>query len=277
MKNKYMKLNQANESYLRYIELEQGYSQNTIKLYRASLNSFLKFIGDKSVKQISDVKIESYRQSLLKLKVSHKTRNLKIIPLRRMFDYLHIKKEIDSLPVIEPFRNRNGHEKLELPSQEEITKFLTPTGNTKIDTLVVLVYTTGMRLAEVMSLKAGEVQEEFNIVGKGAKERFVAPPKSTVQAIRAYEASMGLKKGEKLFQMHRRTLQRAITDRAISVNLKNFSVHTLRHCYATFLLTKGADIRVVQELLGHSSLVTTQRYTHVTNKQLKSAVSSAFS
>lgn len=271
-----MKLQEAIETFLRYIELEQGYSQNTIKLYRASLNFLLQSLGDIPLKRITDQKIEEYRQSLLKEKVSYKTRNLKIIPIRRMMEFMRARKVIDTLPVIEPFRNRNGHDKLILPSDVDLKKFLAPHNDPTLDTIVTLVYTTGMRLAELLSLKASEVQEEFNIVGKGAKERFVAPPRETVALVRAYETSQKLKKGERLFSWHRRTLQKKIQDRAVADGLKDFSIHTLRHCYATYLLSKGADIRVVQELLGHASLVTTQRYTHVTNLQLKKAVTDAF-
>ena len=183
---------------------------------------------------------------------------------------------MELVPNIQPFRNRNGHDKLILPEAALLQKFLAPHGNPLVDTAVVLVYTTGMRLSELLSLKAFEVQEEFNIVGKGAKERFVTAPPTTVQAVRKYEVDAKLQKGAKLFPWHRRTLQQAITDRAEEDGLANFSIHTLRHCYATFMLSKGADLRVVQELLGHASVATTQRYTHVTNAQLKNAVRDAF-
>lgn len=271
-----MQIKEAVEMFLRYIEIDQGYSQNTIKLYRANLQSFIEAVGNVKVSKINDAKIEAYRESLLKQKISYKTRNLKIIPLRRLFEFLHLKKLMELTPHIEPFRNRNGHDKLVLPEPEQLKKFLAPHGHQMLDTAVFLVYTTGLRLSELLSLKAGEVQEEFNIVGKGAKERFVSAPPTTVTAVRKYEVDAKLKKGAKLFPWHRRTLQQAVTDRAKEDGLENFSIHTLRHCYATFLLSKGKDLRVVQELLGHASVATTQRYTHVTNSQLKDAVKDAF-
>lgn len=264
-----MKLKEAIETYLRYLELENGYSQNTIKLYRASLQMFLDAVGDISLKRITLKKIQDYRQSLLKEKTSHKTRNLRITPLRRLFAFLHARGVEAPGADIEMFQNRNGHDKFELPSKEDLAKFVAPSGNEMLDLIITIVSTTGLRLAELHSLKAGEVQEEFNIIGKGAKERYVTVPASTVAMVRSYEQKQGLKKGQPLWSVTKRTIQRFIQERAEEAGLKNFSIHTLRHCYATFLLSNGADLRQVQEMLGHSSVVTTQRYTHVTNEQLR--------
>lgn len=272
------KLKEAVEAFLRYLELDQGYSQHTVKLYRASLEQFLDHMGDVSFSRLTTQALEKYREQLLKEKTSHKTRNLKLIPIRRMLAFLRIRGVAVPPLEIESFKNRNGHEKLELPSDADLKKFLAPqhTFPEEVDVVVQLVYTTGLRLSELLSLKAGQVQEEFNIVGKGAKERFVSAPPKTVALVRAYEKLQCLNKGDSLWSFARRTLQQKIAERARALGLKDFSIHTLRHCYATHLLNNGVDLRAVQELLGHASLVTTQRYTHVSNAKLKSAVRDAF-
>lgn len=264
-----MKLKEAIESFLRYLELEQGYSQNTIKLYRASLEEFLEFSKDVSLSKITLKKVQEYRESLLKEKVSHKTRNLKITPMRRLFAFLHVKGIEAPSADIELFKNRSNGDKLELPSPDELQKFFLPSGNPVLDIAILLVAKTGMRLSELISLKAGEVQEEFNIIGKGAKERNISCPQEVVRAVRGYEKAEGLVKGKKLLSVGRRHLQQLVFDRAKELGIKNFSIHTIRHCYATFLLSKGADLRVVQEMLGHSSIMTTQRYTHVSNERIR--------
>ena len=268
---------EALQTYLRYMELEQGYSQHTIKLYTRSISDFLQSIKISDISKIKSDHLIDYRQSLEGKKESYKTKNLRLIPVRRFLAFLK-KKNITELTGVfmEPFRNRNGQTKMELPPVEAVKKFIAPQGPEYLDVFLAVAYTTGMRLAEIMALRVGDVQEQFSIMGKGSKQRFIPCPLSTVSFVRAYEEKSSLKKGDKLFPVTYRTMQRLVQERAIR-NKLDISSHTLRHCYATFLLSQGVDIRTVQELLGHASLVTTQIYTHVTNDQLRDAVKKAFS
>ena len=266
-----MKTVAAKDLYLKYLSVENGYSPHTITIYMKSLEDFIKYVGDVDLSRITYKKIQTYRDSLLSGKpVSHKTRNLKLVPLRGWFTFLNMRDIKAPSSNIELFQNRNGHEKLELPTPAEIKKFLKVSKKPEdlmIDMVVNLLFATGLRLAELTALKVGEVKETFTVVGKGAKERFIVCTPEVVDLVLDYEIFYELKKGELLFKASRRTLQRRVEERAAKFNLK-ITVHTLRHCFATNLLEKGMDIRAVQELLGHSSLVTTQRYTHVSNKNL---------
>lgn len=275
-----MNLKESAEMYLRYLELEQGYSQHTIKLYRKSLEDFAEFTGDVPLSKISYRKIEDYRQSLLKQQISYKTRNLKITPVRRLFAFLNRRGiNVPSLN-IERFQNRNGQDKLILPSPVLIQKFLNIQGPEYVDLFVTLAFTTGMRISELMSLRYGDVVEDFSVMGKGSKQRFIPIPEATVALVRSYEQKhpkpqTDPKNPPKLFPVSLRSMQRMIQDRAERNGLE-MSAHTLRHCYATFLLSKNVNLREVQELLGHTSIITTQVYTHVTNEQLKQATRKAF-
>lgn len=270
-----MKTKEAKELYLKYLSVENGYSQNTIAIYMKSLQDFIDYVGDTDLSRITYKKIQTYRNKLLTGKpVSHKTRNLKLVPLRGWFTFLTMRDIKCPSSNIELFQNRNGNEKFELPSDEELKWLLeiTPvekqTDDSELtDMIINIIFATGLRLAELLTLKAGEVQETFNVIGKGAKERFIVCEPSVVALVRDYELNNELKNKEPLFKVSRRTIQRRVEERAASLNLK-ITVHTIRHCFATNLLEKGMDIRAVQELLGHSSLVTTQRYTHVSNKSL---------
>lgn len=272
---KVTKLKEAVEAFLRYLELERGYSQHTIRLYRNSLENFLAFVGDISLKRITKQKIHDYRQVLLKQQSSHKTRNLKLIPVRGLFAFLRARDVEAPASDIELFQNKNGHEKLELPPEEEIEAFLAPSEDEAGDLIVNLLVSTGLRLSELHQLKAGEVQETFNVVGKGAKERFVVCAPRIIESVRAFETKREIPKGKPLFGFSQRTIQKIVFERAKKHGLK-LSVHTLRHIFATRFLARGADLRDVQEILGHSSIATTEKYTHVSNQRLLERYRTAF-
>lgn len=258
----------ASDLFLRNIELEQGYSQHTIKLYRSALARFNASLKVKDIEKVTQKHLIAFRESVEALKESYKTKNLRLIPVRRLFAFLSVKGIISlDTRCLEHFKNKNGQTKMELPSNADIKKFLAPTENEEADLIVQLVYATGLRLAELLSLKAGEVDETFSVLGKGAKPRFIVCDPSVVALVRSFEAKLGLKKGQPLIQSGRRSVQQMVANRAKEQGLK-LSVHTLRHCFATNMLERGMDIRAVQELLGHSSLVITQIYTHVSNDHL---------
>lgn len=269
-KNDMMKNTQAIEKYLRNIELDQGYSQNTIKLYRKALNNFAAFLKSENIEVLTEKKLLAYREHVEKAQESYKTKNLRMIPVRRFLAFLISRDIIDiDIRKVEPFKNRNGGKKMELPSNEAMQKFLaiTTPENLESDMLANLVYATGLRLSEVCSLKAGQVQETFSITGKGGKPRFIVCDPSVLPLVRSFEEKRGLVPGDPLMGIVRRSVQKIIERRAREHNLK-LSIHTLRHCCATNLLERGMDIRAVQEFLGHASLATTQIYTHISNDHL---------
>jgi len=271
-----MKLEKAKQLYITYLEREQGYSPHTTKLYKSAIEDFCASLKKDDVTKLTEKDLLNFRNIVEAKKESYKTKNLRLVPIRMFLAFLRIKgTEVPEYRILESFRNRNGHEKLELPSDDEIKRLLRSQDSPQADLFVNLIYATGLRLDEALRLKTGEVEETFNIVGKGAKERFIVCLPEIVTMVREYEKNTGKLKGSLLFDASRRTAQRWVKRKSEKLEL-NISVHTLRHCYATNLLQRGMDIRSVQELLGHSSLVTTQRYTHVTNKQLLEKYRTAF-
>lgn len=271
-----MKIKQAKELFINYLEEENGYSPHTVRLYSEAVEDFEAFLGVTITSRIKSSHIEQYRQKLLKEKTSYKTKNLKLTPLRKFFYFLRLKNHPAPSVEVELFRNRQENKKLELPSESKIKEFLKPTGNALDDLIVNLLVTTGLRLSELTSLKVGEVQETFNIVGKGAKERFVVCTPEIVSQVRQFEAKLSLKKGSPLIMMSHSGIQKKIAQRAKKHQIK-ITPHTLRHIFATRFLERGADLRDVQEILGHSSLATTQIYTHVSNNRLLGKYREAFS
>jgi site-specific recombinase XerD len=271
-----MKLDKAKELYTNYLEREQGYSPHTVKLYKSAIDDFCASFKKEDVTKLTEKDLLNYRGIVEAKKESYKTKNLRLVPIRMFLAFLRIRgTQVPEFRVLESFRNRNGHDKLELPSGDEISRLLKSQDDPQADLFVNLIYATGLRLDEALKLKTGEVEETFNIVGKGAKERFVVCLPEIVKMVREYEISQNKPKGAMLFDFSRRTAQRWVSKKSQKLGLK-ISVHTLRHCYATNLLQRGMDIRSVQELLGHASLVTTQRYTHVTNEQLLNKYRDAF-
>ncbi len=266
----HMKINDSMDGFLRDLELKQGYAQHTIKMYRKMLADFSEFLRKTDLKKLNEKDLYAYRDSVEKRKESYKTKNLRLIPIRRWLASLRPPHPTLNYRMLEPFRNRNGNEVMDLPKRAVIEKFLAPTGDTLVDMFVLLTYSTGLRISEVMSLKAGTVEKNFSILGKGSKPRFVFCDPKVVAKVREYEKTEGIASGTPLFKAAMRTMQRLVSERAKKQGL-DISVHTLRHCYATHLLEDGMDIRAVQALLGHASIATTQVYTHVSNDYLNTA------
>jgi len=251
-----MKTEKAKQLYINYLQNEQGYSPHTIKLYTSAIEDFIQSLKKDDVTKLTEKDLINYRGIVEVRKESYKTKNLRLVPIRMFLSYLRIKGvSVPDFRVLESFRNRNGHDKLELPSEGDIQRLLQFQDDPQADLFVNLIYATGLRLDEALRLKTGEVEETFTIVGKGAKERFVVCLPSVVQLVREYEKNHNKTKRSLLFEASRRTAQRWVTRKSKNLGL-NISVHTLRHCYATNLLKRGMDIRSVQELLGHASLVT---------------------
>jgi integrase/recombinase XerC len=148
-----------------------------------------------------------------------------------------------------------------------------------------LFYATGVRVAELGNLAVGDLDLReglLRVLGKGGKERVVPVGGAAVAALRAYLAHRPAPSGSPLFRNARegrlsvRTLHRLVGRRARSAGLaRRVTPHTLRHTFATHLLDAGADLRLIQELLGHARLGTTQRYTHVTTERLLSVYDAA--
>ena len=256
------------DEFLKNLSQNCGYSPLTISVYKISLKKFLTFLGNKDIKKVNGKNLSVYKKIVSDENISYLTKNLRLAPLRSFFAFLNTQgANISYRDYLQGFRNRNGYKELVLPSKGELKKFLSPTGDSLMDVFVRLLYSTGLRIAEALSLEVGQVQEKFTIHGKGGKPRLIMCDNTTINMIRDFEKG----KIGKVFFITSRSIQRFFVERAKKLGISQITPHTLRHCFATSLLEKGVDIRIIQPLLGHSSISTTQRYAHVSDNMLESA------
>lgn len=287
-----MKLQTAIREFLEDAELAGGKKPKTLENYEHYLNRFWDFTGDIPVSKIDDALVKNYRLHLNRFNsgvLSKNTQNFHLVALRAFLSFLS-RKNIQSL----------SPEKVDLPGVEQSqVEFLDeteleallalPKTNTFIGkrdlAILEMLFSTGMRVSELVSLKVSDIkgEDEIPILGKGGKRRVVFLSPNSKEALGVYLTSHP-GKSEALFvskfqpekPLTVRSVQRIVQKYAQLAGLsEKVTPHTLRHTFATDLLKSGADLRAVQALLGHSSVTTTQRYTHVTDKHLKD-VHSAF-
>lgn len=287
-----MKLQTAIREFLEDAELAGGKKPKTLENYEHYLNRFWDFAGDIPVSKIDDALVKNYRLHLNRFNsgvLSKNTQNFHLVALRAFLSFLS-RKNIQSL----------SPEKVDLPGVEQSqVEFLDeaeleallvlPKTNTFIGkrdlAILEMLFSTGMRVSELVSLKVSDIkgEDEIPILGKGGKRRVVFLSPNSKEALGVYLTSHP-GKSEALFvskfqpekPLTARSVQRIVQKYAQLAGLsEKVTPHTLRHTFATDLLKSGADLRAVQALLGHSSVTTTQRYTHVTDKHLKD-VHSAF-
>jgi integrase/recombinase XerC len=278
------------DSFLLYIEKQKGYSGHTVESYRLDLAQFVDFcvttLGDRSfgeimTKNILRAFIYSFREHGFKPRsIARKVATLK------SFSKYCIKNRILSQNPTASLASP----KLDKPLPSFLTQIQAETmldapasgeDRLKKRAIVELFYGTGMRLSELHALNVNTIDRKNGIVrvlGKGKKERIVPVTAQAIEAIDRYIASRSpaTGSGEPLFvnkkgqRISARQIQRYVTQELAGVsNQKKKSPHVLRHTFATHLLDKGADIRAVKDLLGHSSLATTQVYTHVSKEHLR--------
>ncbi len=286
--------------YLEFLEIEKGLSENTILAYRSDILSFLDFLVEeetaksegREIAEASDVQrshFGSYTKFLMNKDIKPSSIVRKIASLKGLFRYLNAKEEIRSNPALGANSPRVPKKLPKVVSFEEIEDILrSDLGGTKERAIFELLYATGLRVSELVELEINDVDLKSNIVktmGKGSKERVIPLGSHAKAAIEKYLEDRELMlrlldiapAPKKLFlnnragKISRQFVYNFIRARGeqLTGGGKMISPHTIRHSFATHLLERGADLRVVQELLGHSSIVTTQLYTHVSKKRLK--------
>lgn len=272
--------------YLEYLEVEKGLSENTTDAYRRDLSAFLDFCaskGTEELNQIERIHINSYLLQLKEKNYSPPSVMRKIASLRGFFKWL-CSNEICIKNPTETLEQPKIPKKLpKIISLQEIENILTA-DLTKTQKLIVeLLYGCGLRVSELVGLKTNSIDLNASYLkcsGKGSKERLVPIGTKAKEALQAYfeHRDFLIKKHnldtKNLFIaddgrfLTRQDIYNFIHEQGKRIN-KNISPHTLRHSFATHLLENGADLRVVQELLGHSDVSTTQLYTHISKKRLK--------
>ena len=269
--------------YLEFLEIEKGLAENTLEAYRRDLSGFFDFCGDIDVSEIKRTQINSYIRNLHEKHFSPTSIMRKIATLRGFFKWACINEVIKSNPALTLEQPKVPQKLPKVMTVEEINNLLNQ-NLTKIQKVIVeLLYGCGLRVSELVNIKITDYNlnsKYLECTGKGSKDRIVPLGKKAVKAIKNFlpERDYNLQKYNKqskylLINEHGKQVTRQEVYTFIHESgkrlHKSISPHTLRHTFATHLLENGADLRVVQELLGHSNVSTTQLYTHISKKRLK--------
>lgn len=285
--------------FLEYLELERNTSQLTIKNYSHYLKRFLEFSGDINPKDIDLNLVRKYRLFLsrytdpkTKKGLKRVTQNYFMIALRAFLRYL-ARIDINTLSPEKVELGEGEPRPLKILDETRLQSLLEAPDTTKKDgvrdrAILETLFSTGLRVSELASLDRDTInlgRGEFGIVGKGGKERVVFISDSAALWLEKYlsvrhdsfkplfirfQGKIDLGNSGEAMRLTPRSIERVVEKyvKALGLPVKA-TPHTLRHSFATDLLINGADIRSVQEMLGHSNISTTQIYTHVTNAHLK--------
>ena len=274
------------KDYLNYLEIERGRSIKTRQNYERYLKVFLNFGKIKNEKEITPEIVREFRLWLARQEIKKNTQSYYIIALRNFLKYL-IKRDIEVLPPDKIELPKIPTRQIETIEYEDLERLLSAAEGSDLRSLrdraiLEIFFSTGLRVSELCALnryfdiKRGEIA----VRGKGGKLRVVFLSERAKKALQNYLAKrtdaekalfVGLTKSSKVIsRIIPRTVQRLVDYYARKAGLPNkIHPHLLRHAFATDLLIGGADLRSVQELLGHANISTTQIYTHLTNKQLR--------
>ena len=280
---KELKFKETNE-YIKYITIDKRYQNNTICSYHYDLEAYEDFLKDKNPTKVSRNDIIDFIELRKKEGISDKSIAHSITVLRGFYKFLLIEKQIDKNPM----------ETIEIPklpkslpkvlSFKEVDLLLDVPLKDKYDfrnkAMLEVMYATGIRISELISLEYSKVDLKENtvtVIGKGGKERMIPLGDYATQALRIYmdiyRPKLLKKTCDYVFlsvrgdKMSRQAFFKIVKEEAKKRGITTeFSPHTLRHSFASHLLMNGADLRSIQELLGHSDISTTQIYTHVSDR-----------
>ena len=257
-----------------YLKMHQqlilkGYSPSTLRIYMAEFQHLLRLLGDYAVQDLTPKRLKDYFLYCVdKEKMGERKMNGKINAIKFFFEQvLHRPKMFFDIP-----RPKKPSTLPKLLSKGEVKRILRATDNLKHNVALQLCYGMGLRVSEVVNLKIGDIDSERMVVriarAKGKKDRYVPLPESVLPKIReyyrVYKPKTFLLEGQYGGGYARSSLQQVFRNAMKKAGIKKtIGIHGLRHSYATHLLESGADIRFIQELLGHSSIKTTQIYTKV--------------
>ena len=289
------------ESFKTYLSVEKNFSNHTIKAYESDIVSYILWLNDVSCTDVDFNKLREYLHFIQRFDYKKTTIARKIASIRTFYKFLFRERYIDSDPAIS----------LSAPKRpKSLPKFLTPEeveqilNNVKIDTpagfrnrvILELLWATGMRVSELSNLNFGDLnieENEIRVFGKGAKERIVLISDRAKKYLTQYISSArsllapGYEIGEindsspvfinsTAYRLQNKTIRNVIKDIVEKIELpKKVTPHVFRHSFATKLIENGADLRVVQELLGHAGISNTQIYTHISLKHMKDVYESA--
>lgn len=274
-----------------YLKIERGMSPNTVASYSHDAEELLEFCKGLSIREISSEKVVDFLGRMTDRGVSKRSQARVLSSLRSFFSWCIEEGEIESDPCARIDMPKLGKYIPSVLSVEEVTRIIesvTPEGEKgKRDRAILeVLYGCGLRVSEAASLRISGIwfKEGFvSIVGKGDKQRLVPLGETASDAIKAYleerPAPADRSFSDVLFlnrngrPLSRVSIFKLVKTQAMAAGIdKEISPHTFRHCFATHLIENGADLRLVQEMLGHASILTTEIYTHIDSSTWHKAI-----
>lgn len=291
-----MGVNSSSKKYIEefeiYLKSEKNFSSNTVRAYIGDVFTFLIWADNLNVDEINTKKFSEYLYFIQKINYTKTTVARKIASIRAFYKFLYQEEIIDSNPADAIRAPKRPKSLPDFMSEEEVENILR---NVKIETpagyrnrvILELLWVSGMRISELSGLNYENLnleQNEIKVLGKGAKERIVLIPDKTKENLKNYIDNVSdlICKTKKTlqsplfinyngFRLQNQSIRKALNEVVQKIELpKKVTPHVFRHSFATRMLENGADLRIVQELLGHASISNTQIYTHISNSRLKS-------
>lgn len=289
------------ENFKSYLLVEKNFSKHTAKAYYSDILGYLLWLGDESCISVNFSKVREYLHFIQKFDYKKTTVARKIASIRTFYKYLYRERLVEANPALNLITPKRPKSLPKFLTTDEIEKIL---NSVKIDTpagfrnraILELLWATGMRVSELSGLNFGNLNLENNeitVFGKGAKERIVLVSDRAKTYLQRYldTARSLVAKGFRLepitettpvfinntgYRLQNKTIRNVINDIVNNLHLpQKVTPHMFRHSFATRLIENGADLRVVQELLGHASISNTQIYTHVSTQRLKQVYNEA--
>ena len=281
-------------AFLNSLIIEKGLSKNTIQSYESDIYQLYQWNISKNKKRITEIKkidTSQYISYLFSQNLKSTSVNRKISSLKTFFNFLLKKKLINANPFADQIMPKKPISLPKSISEDDVVKLLdAPKSDSLIGlrdkAMLELLYASGVRISELVNIKFSDLDLERNIIkvfGKGSKERLVPFGEDAAQCISAYiderKKNKDIASIKYIFlnnrgsKISRHAFWHRLKEYCLEIGLKrDISPHTLRHAFATHLLNRGADLRSVQVLLGHSDLSTTQIYTHIARQRLSELV-----
>jgi integrase/recombinase XerD len=282
------------EQFFEMLLAERGVAKNTIEAYRRDLVAVAEYLRPQALDTITSVGLTDYLSSIAEEGMSPRTSSRRLSALRQYFGFLVQEGIRTDNPTIKIDRPKLGRPLPKYLTEFEVDALLTAARlqrgrhGRRLTLIVELLYATGLRISELVTLpaSAAKAQDALIIYGKGGKERLVPLGRQAISAMQSYEKdrnSFYMSQGDSpwLFpsrgkggHISRRRVGQMLDELAVEagIEVQKVSPHVLRHAFATHLLHNGADLRTVQELLGHEDLSTTEIYTHILDERMKSLV-----
>ena len=289
------------EGFKSYLSVEKNFSEHTLNAYCSDIVSYILWLDNISCVDVDFNKLREYLHFIQRFDYKKTTIARKTASIRTFYKYLFRERYIDSNPAISLSAPKRPKSLPKFLTSSEIEKIL---NNIKIDTpagfrnrvILELLWATGMRISELSNLNFGDLnidENEIRVFGKGAKERIVLISDRAKQYLVQYISTVrrllapGYNIGEindnsplfinnTGFRLQNKTIRTAINDVVAKIELpKKVTPHVFRHSFATHLIENGADLRVVQELLGHAGISNTQIYTHISMKHMQDVYENA--